>query len=638
MTAPTPSPNIALLADQVANQIAAGEVVERPASVVKELVENALDAGAGRVEVQLEDGGRARIRVLDDGCGIHSDQALLAFQRHATSKIRNAADLARVATYGFRGEALASIASVAPVSMRTRVVGEELGTAVVGDGAGGLRAAPVSCAQGTDLEVKQLFASVPARREFLRTAATELGHVIRMLDALALARIDLHLVLIHNGRKVSDYPPAASLADRASSVLGADTAGRLQPVEGHGPYRVTGLLSDPGLSRGTSAGLVLVVDGRPVQDATLVHAVRAAYGSRLPERRYPVGVLSVQCPAATVDVNVHPSKTEVRFLSKQAVHAAVVEAVRAMLDSGAWLQTDDSELPASRKGARPQSRSKAQRRSYLSGLFDPPDADTPRRSARAPGPSPAQRPPAPPSDVPPHSAPARPAAPIAPSPLSRGTGGSGNAEETDELRHAPSAQLMVPDAEGHKLRKARFVGVIADRWLLATADDEWIAIDRQRAAELSRLAAGGGPTQRLMIPVRIGLGEPLVAALAPAMKRLARHGLTLAVGPAGGILARTAPSGLTSETIGELVRAVAGRLLAAGTAATSAEVHAIIDAAMAAAVAPQAGERRSWGEDAALFAALDGVPLTEADGAAVVRSWPIPASLMAPPDGREGAG
>lgn len=616
------------LADQVANQIAAGEVVERPASVVKELVENAVDAGATRVEVYLKDGGREAIRIVDNGSGIRAEDVVLAFERHATSKIVAAADLQRVASYGFRGEALASIASVARIECKTRRRADELGTRVVGDGTGHLDCTPVSCAAGTDLTVHDLFARVPARREFLRTAATELGHVIRLLDQLALARLPLHLELHHNGRPVSEHRPASTLRGRAVSVLGADVAHHLFDVAGDGPYEVSGVLSAPSLNRGTSAGLTLIVDGRPVADKTLVHAIRTAYGDRLSDRRYPVGVLVLRCPPATVDVNVHPSKTEVRFLSKHAVHAAVVAAVGAALDQKAWLGAADASLPPTRKPARPSGGGPSgKRRSYITDLFDPPTLSPTTASA------------APAANARPQRAGALSDVGVRNVRVSGEVAANGGSSPVSAAPHTAavdSAATITLVAAMHPSLpaplSAHFVACVRDRWLVFDTAEGLVLVDRSAAAQTAIVAGGGTATTRLMIPLRVSLGPPLVDALKPALRRLARRGIEVVAAPGGGVLIRTAPVGMQAPQIDGLIRHIAGSLVALAAGASSTAIHACIDRAIAKHVAPGSGAQLNAAAVLRIVVGIDGcaLPLRAADGrpAILVASWGSMAAVV----------
>jgi DNA mismatch repair protein MutL len=323
---------IQTLPTDLANQIAAGEVVERPASVVKELVENALDAGATRVKVELERGGATLIRVTDDGVGMDDEDAVLALQRHATSKIRAKDDLFTLTTFGFRGEALPSIASVSKLRLTTRCRGAREGVEVLLEGGGTARPRPTGAAEGTSVEVRDLFFNVPARRKFLKSTGTEAAHVSEALLLSALARPDVSFFLVRDGRTAREWLRVASRRERAAQAF--DTSERLEACSGGaGPMRVEAHLAPPERARAGAAGLHLLVNGRPVRDRALARAVAQAYGSVLEPGRYPVGVVYVEVPAAEVDVNVHPQKAEVRFADARALFDAVTRELHAALAS-----------------------------------------------------------------------------------------------------------------------------------------------------------------------------------------------------------------------------------------------------------------------------------------------------------------
>jgi DNA mismatch repair protein MutL len=317
------------LPDDLANQIAAGEVVERPASVVKELVENALDAGATRIKVELESGGTSLVRVVDDGEGMPPDDALLALERHATSKIRRKEDLFNLRSFGFRGEALPSISSVAKLRLTTRVRGVSEGTEVTIEGGGVARVRPFGAPEGTSLEVRDLFFNVPARRKFLKSAPTEAAHVTEAVMLAALARHDVSFFLVRDGRAVREWLRVPTRRDRAMQAFENE---RLEPCFGErGPLRVEAHLSAPERSRAGAVGLHLFVNGRPVRDRPLARAVAQAYGSVLAPGRYPVGVVYVEAPPDQVDVNVHPQKAEVRFSDARALFDAVTRELHGSL-------------------------------------------------------------------------------------------------------------------------------------------------------------------------------------------------------------------------------------------------------------------------------------------------------------------
>jgi DNA mismatch repair protein MutL len=315
---------IVVMPASLASQIAAGEVVERPASAVKELVENAIDAGATRCDVEIEGGGITRLVVSDDGHGMSRADAALAVERHATSKLFTVEDLGRVTTFGFRGEALPSIASVSRFSLRTRTAGEDAGTLVSVDGIGAPAVSPIGAPIGTTVEVRDLFFNVAPRRKFLRSASTESGHVADVLEAAALARPDLTFTLSRDGRRVREWLRDDGREGRAQAVVGDGLAA----CRGErGPLRVEAYLSRPEHARAGAAGLRFLVNGRPVRDRALLHTVAQAYGSVLERGRYPKGVVYLDLSPALVDVNVHPQKAEVRF----ADHRATTDAVYYVL-------------------------------------------------------------------------------------------------------------------------------------------------------------------------------------------------------------------------------------------------------------------------------------------------------------------
>lgn len=322
---------IRILNDHLVNRIAAGEVVERPASVVKELVENAIDAGAASIRLEIEGGGKSRILVADDGSGMDRDDAVLALERHATSKIARFEDLAAVPTLGFRGEALPSIAAVARFTLRTaREAGE--GTEVEVRGGKIVAVREIAHARGTVVDVSSLFFNVPARRKFLRSDSTELSHVVRVVVRQALARHAVGFHLAHHGRSVLDLPPVADPETRAAAVLGSRTAGNTIPFRVEGPGLVVhGLAGRPVDSHPGRELQYFFVNGRPVQDRVLLHAVSVAYGNTMPRDRYPAVILHVDLDPREVDVNVHPQKSQVRFGRTEVVHEAVREAIASAL-------------------------------------------------------------------------------------------------------------------------------------------------------------------------------------------------------------------------------------------------------------------------------------------------------------------
>jgi DNA mismatch repair protein MutL len=352
------------LDEALVNQIAAGEVVERPASIVKELVENALDAGATRVRVDIEQGGLGLVRVTDDGEGMSREDATLALERHATSKITEFDDLHRLTTFGFRGEALPSIASVSRLSLVTRREEDAEATAVTAEG-GPPSVRTAARARGTTVEVRELFFNVPARRKFLKAAPTEAAHVGEVVLHAALARPDVTFVLSRDGKVAREYLRAASRRERAIYALSEP---RLVLCKGErGPLRVEAHLGPPERARSGAGALHLLVNGRPVRDRPLARAVAQAYGSVLEGGRYPVGVVHIELPPELVDVNVHPQKSEVRFQDARALFDALT---RELFDSLAKVFAIPALGPTSRPWLPPPSRS------YLNPAHEHPAASS----------------------------------------------------------------------------------------------------------------------------------------------------------------------------------------------------------------------------------------------------------------------
>jgi DNA mismatch repair protein MutL len=347
---------IRILSDQVANQIAAGEVVERPASVVKELLENSLDAGATRIRVEVEAGGRKLIRIADNGQGMGRDDALLAFERHATSKLRSSDDLLSIATLGFRGEALPSIASVARVSLETRVAEDEAGTVMEIAGGNLLRVEDAGLPAGTTIAVRDLFFNTPARRKFLRSEQTELGHVAALVTHYALAHPTKHFELHSATQALLTAPAVANAGERLYQIFGRETFESMIPVAAEmdftraglpepppwkraedyeppepGFVRLSGFVSKPELQKLNRNSIYIFVNGRLIRDRLILHAFTEAYRNIIPPTSFPVVLLFLEMPPQEVDVNVHPAKTEVRFRQGSFIHDFVRDTVRTAL-------------------------------------------------------------------------------------------------------------------------------------------------------------------------------------------------------------------------------------------------------------------------------------------------------------------
>ena len=400
---------IRVLPDQVANQIAAGEVVDRPASVVKELLENSLDAGASRIRVEIEAGGRKLIRVADDGHGMNRDDSLLAFERHATSKLRTADDLLSIATLGFRGEALPSIASVARVTLETATGDEAAGTRIEIAGGKILHVDDAALPRGTTIAVSDLFFNTPARRKFLRAESTELAHVTALVTHYALAHPEKHFELLSSSHTLVSAPPVARAAERIYQIFGKDTLEQLLPVAAEmplaraglpapppwkldpdtptrdpGQLHISGFYSKPELQKLNRNSIYIFVNKRLIRDRLLLHAITEAYRNVIPPTSFPVVLLFLQMPPEEVDVNVHPAKTEVRFRQQSLVHDFVRDSLRTALirsrPAAGFLAALDSAPNASPSLMPPAA-------SPLPGPAKPDDSLDPLESSPAPAPA-----------------------------------------------------------------------------------------------------------------------------------------------------------------------------------------------------------------------------------------------------------
>ncbi len=556
------SGRIQVLDAAVADQIAAGEVVERPASVVKELIENAIDAGATRVTVEVEEAGRKRIRVSDDGSGMARDDAVLSVRRHATSKLRLESDLAAIATLGFRGEALPAIASVSRFALVTRTREDVAGTRIEIDGGGEPRVTTVGSAPGSSVEVRELFYNVPARLKFLKGRAAESGHIAAVCTRAALAHPALALTLVSDGRTTREFLPAASLAERARQVFPHDALVDIEAeVDG---LRVRAALGAPERARAGTSGLQLVVNGRPVRDASLARATVYAYGSVIPPGRYPIGVLALDLPPGEVDVNVHPQKLELRFANGRAVFDTVTRVLARALGTSAWRGPPRpvSYWDARLAPAAPTSSSVA---SDVRGVD--PWGLTSSIAATATEPSPTQ------GHTEPLALHVRPGA-------------------WSALRVLGQVRRMLLVCEGDDALH------IIDQH----AADERVRFDRLRRAYLARTLA----TQRLLFPERVDVTEAEAASVEAHHEDLARLGLecarlgpaTVAVHAVPALLARAAPALLLRDVLDELART--------GERAFGDAVDTAL-ATMACHGAIRAGDVLSPEEAKALVASLDAV-------------------------------
>jgi DNA mismatch repair protein MutL len=593
-------PVIAVLPAHVIDQIAAGEVIERPASVVKELLDNAIDAGARSIAIETTAGGRGVIRVVDDGCGMSAQDAVFAFERHATSKLRTAEDLWGLPTLGFRGEALPAIASVSRVTLTTRREGDLSATRVEIAAGRLVQVTEVGAPVGTCVEVADLFYNVPARLKFLRAEATEASHVTELVARIAMVRPELHVKLRHSGRVALDVPPDRDAIARAHALLGVRVAAKLVTATGEeAGFRVTAHIAAPELAQTTARGVQLFVDKRPVRDRGLLHAVAMGYGELVPRGRYPVAIVQVDAPAGAVDINVHPQKHEVRFSDPGAVAAAVRHVVQAAVARAPWrdaggafggatmmsianvvppraegLQASGFRLQAGRKGQLGLDEARSWVRNIKEGLWASRAAEISE---------------------------ARSLKPEAGSP-------SADAVPWDEPELAHGS---VPAATPGFFASLRYLGQLDLTYLACEGEGELVLIDQHIAherVELVRLQAQGErevATQRMLFPATIE-ARPEVVELAERVKGvLARAGFEAEPFGKTTLAVKAVPSGVRHGDPAQLL----ARLLetwADGGAPTEEDLVERVLAEIACHSVVRAGDRLSQGEVEALLRAMDG--------------------------------
>ncbi len=587
------------LSSDLANQIAAGEVVERPASIVKELIENSIDAGATRIRVEVDRGGVERISILDDGEGMIADDARLALERHATSKITSLDDLSRIVTFGFRGEALPSIASVSKLSLTTRAAGHNEGVELVLEGGGEPRVSPVGCATGTTVCVRDLFFNVPARRKFLKSQATESAHVGEAVLLAALGRHDVAFTLVRDGKVVHEYLRAPSRADRAARAIDE----RLEACAGeHTGVRIEAHLSPPERARSGAVALYMFVNGRPVRDRLLARAVAQAYGSVLEGGRYPVGVVYVEVPPDVVDVNVHPQKAEVRFTDAKTVYTAVTRVLNSALGKAFAIPAAPLFRPWQR-APEPMPQANGDRPSGDAWSFSPAAR---RGDLASDGASSAM---SSPTETDPWNL-----APLA-SPISYVTRAAEPvlplSEPTPPPSASPEARTLF-EAPGFYSRLV-FLAQLRKMFLLCEGEDALYIIDQHAAAErvtFARLRAGYASRaiamQALLIPEVLSLAPSEVAiaeehaaeALSVGVELRAIGTNAVSVHAVPAILARSHPDRIARDLLAEFGR-LAKRPF--GDAADR------VLATMACHGSVRAGDRVSREDGAALLQSLDNV-------------------------------
>ncbi|MEZ4392490.1 MAG: DNA mismatch repair endonuclease MutL [Polyangiales bacterium] len=561
---------IALLSPDVANQIAAGEVVERPASVAKELVENALDAEATAVTLSVDGGGLARIAVTDDGLGMTPSELRLAVLRHATSKIRTADDLVGVATYGFRGEAVPSIASVSRFRMISRARGADEGAEAAVEGGADAVIRPAGCAPGTTVVVEDLFFNTPARRKFMRTPQTEGAACVEALVRLAIPRPDVRFVVRRDGKVVREFLRHDDVAARVREVWPDESLADLRGARG--PVRVVALLGPPERARSGAGHLAIYVNGRHVRDRMLMRAVAQAYGSTLDSGRYPVGALLLEAPPDEVDVNVHPQKSEVRFANQGKVFEAVMTVLRDAVGAAPWAQAV----------ARP--------RDFWSSHLQPGPSKSPAAQgdpldAIAPAPRPAPPPDdaldAPPpvatraaqaamaSLITPAEQPSDPWARLLPPPYPPKDYGDALESARAQPARAPEPPPPTPELAGGAFGSLRYVGQVRRMYLICEGESGVVVLDQHAAAErvtferLRRAYAGRAVAmQPLLVPERIELSTEEVALVEERGAELLAVGVdlsplgptTVAVRAVPALLTRADPRRLARDVVDELAR------------------------------------------------------------------------------------
>jgi DNA mismatch repair protein MutL len=541
--------NIRILPDILSNKIAAGEVVERPASVVKELTENALDAGATRILIDIEQGGRSLIRVADNGGGMNRDDALLAIERHATSKIASDEDLFNIRTLGFRGEALPSIAAVSKFSLVTRDAGSEAGTELTIEGGKLLNVAETGAPAGTLVEVRQLFFNTPARRKFLKTVATEMAHIADIMAGLALAWPQVQFRLTHNERVVKNWPAAADPFERAVEVLGGGLRDDLHPLalsrEG---LAVSGWVSSPRVRRTSSNGIFILVNRRWVRDRVAQHALFQGYAQRLVKGQFPLAVLFLAVPPDQVDVNVHPAKNEVRFARSNEVHELIRRTVAQTLY--------DVDRPGFRQNTPETNQVWDGKESYggvrppggMFSLGDRGGTPFPQKIIDAAG-----------GDSGPDD-------PGAADSENRGWKAAPTIKQADppSRLQPPATRLQTEIWEKRGFAGMRVIGQLHDTYIVCEAEDGLVLIDQHAAHErvlydrLTRRAdCMRQASQVLLVPETVDLGFREAQALEALMPRLGELGLEVEPFGGGTVVVKSVPGFLSGREVRPLLTEIA---------------------------------------------------------------------------------
>ena len=597
-------PRIHALPDHLVNQIAAGEVVERPAAALKEIIENSIDAGATRIQVELAGGGIRLIRVADNGSGIHADDLPLALSRHATSKIASLQDLEHVRSMGFRGEGLASIASVSRLTLTSRQEGSTAARQVRARDGQIEPAAAAAHPVGTSVEVADLFFNTPARRKFLKSENTEYAHCATMFDRLALANPHIAFELVHNGKTTAKYP-AQSQNERITAVLGADFQAASLPIDsGNGILRLHGLIAKPTFAQGRSSQQYCFVNNRFVRDKVMLHAAKQAYRDVLHQQITPAFVLFLELLPEMVDVNVHPTKTEIRFRDSQAVHQLVFHTLNKTLADTRADQTDSVSNAGSLLQHIHSQRLPESGQGEFSG-------------------SPSARPPVAYS---PARAPQQQRLTLQESRAAWQTyaelykhSGSEDPElaALEQSRFAPGAEaarLPETHAEEHPLGFA--IAQLLGIYILAQAENSLLLIDMHAAAErvnyekmkAQRQSHGSLHSQQLLIPVSFEAGHEEMAALAEYADLLRQYGLDCSAVGSHTIAVRAVPQMLSKADIPELARSMLQEAAHTGSIRTVEERENRILSTMACHGSVRAGRRLTLPEMNALLRDMENTP------------------------------
>lgn len=540
MTAIEPT-RIHVLPEDLCNKIAAGEVVERPSSVVKELIENSLDAGATDILVELESGGRKLIRITDNGCGMNKQDAFLSLERHATSKIRSDADLFALHTLGFRGEALASIASVSRFRLKTCGNDQGLGQEIYAEGGAIKKAEELGMPQGTVVEIRNLFFNLPARRKFLRKEQTELGHAADVVTKQALANPSVSFRLKHNDRTLLDLRREKGIRERVAALLGRSLLKDMLEIDQQvdADLQLTGLISQPRLTRSAASHIYTFINGRYIRDRVVQHAVMEGYRHLLMKGRYPVVVLFLQIDPAQVDVNVHPTKHEVRFREQSLVHDFITQSLRQALKPADWL---DESAPAAGRNTAAVPHSAAQIPGPAETVQEPPVEYQQRQAFR-------------------------PATETA-------TFSASKAAEHSQPDSPRSEQLTLPQPEPEGFFSSlTILGQYHQSYLLCQAADDLVLIDQHAAHERigfeklkTSYLADAVASQTLLFPEVLELDFRSATALNDSLPQLEQLGFE--VEPFGGksFALKAIPQLLPNRDVAQLVIDVALELERVGKA------------------------------------------------------------------------